>query len=74
MTLTNAPVGISLVIREVAGEIKMNKQLCDLGLMAGLEVEIIHTLDSGPLVLRIGGDKLALGRSVASKILVDYRN
>lgn len=47
------------------------RRLCELGLNKGTPVKVIKN-DFGPVILNIYGHKLALGRGLAEKILVEY--
>lgn len=46
------------------------KRLCELGLNRGTKVKMIKN-DFGPVILNVNGYKLALGRGLASKIIVN---
>ena len=46
------------------------KRLNELGLVPGVEVELVNKISSGPVMVRVKGSKLALGRGLAQKIEV----
>lgn len=45
-------------------------RLCELGLNKGTSVKIVKN-DIGPLILNIQGHKLAIGKGLANKILIE---
>ncbi len=46
------------------------RRLYELGLNKGTKVKMVKN-DMGPLILNISGHKLALGRGLASKVIVE---
>lgn len=72
MILTDAPVGIPLVVRDFSGGKRLSSHLADLGLTPGVEIQLLHGSSAGPVLLQLGENKLALGRGAASKIEVEY--
>lgn len=46
------------------------KRLYEMGFNTGAAVKIIKN-DSGPLIVSLNGNKVALGRGVAGKIMLD---
>jgi len=44
------------------------KRLNELGLVPGVEIELVNKISSGPVMVRVKGSKLALGRGLAQKI------
>ena len=73
MFLTDAPEGIPLILCGNSGGKRINKYLSGLGLASGIEVELMRGSAAGPVVLRVGENKLVLGRGIASKIEVEYK-
>jgi Fe2+ transport system protein FeoA len=49
----------------------MRKRLADLGLNLGTTVRVIQRDGHGPLILDVKGSRLALGRGMAHRILVE---
>lgn len=49
---------------------KARKRLCELGLHKNAKLKVIKN-DFGPLILNLSGNKLALGRTLASHIMVE---
>ncbi len=51
---------------------RFGKRLCDLGLTPGTKVTVVKSAPfNGPLEVSVRGSRLAIGRGMASRILVD---
>ncbi len=46
------------------------RRLCEMGLNIGAPVEIIKN-DAGPIIVSLTGNKIALGRGLAEKIVLE---
>jgi len=57
-------------IKGVACCCKANKRLYELGLYRNALVKVVKN-DFGPIILNLSGNKLALGRGLASKVMVE---
>ena len=57
-------------IKEICGGCNAKKRLCELGLHNGASIKMIKN-DFGPVILSLSGNKLALGRGLADKIIVE---
>ena len=62
--------GQPLRLTRITAGRKLTRRLTELGLTPGVHIEILHD-HGGPLVLAVRDSRLALGRSIASKILVE---
>ena len=49
----------------------LQRRLADMGLTPGLKVRVVGSQRPGSVVLDVRGSRLALGRGVANKILVE---
>lgn len=58
------------IICEIAGGCSARNRLCELGLNRGVSVQIVKN-DIGPLILNMQGHKLAIGKGLADKILIE---
>lgn len=56
-------------IVDISKGCRVNKRLHELGLYKGVSFTVLKN-DIGPVILRISGNKLALGRGLAEKVLV----
>jgi len=68
--LSWAGAGEKVIIKRVRAGWGLQRRLADLGLTPGVEVTIISSGRPGQVVISIRGSRLALGRGVASKIVV----
>lgn len=70
-TLASLKEGEVGVINSIVSGWQAAKRLADLGLTAGTQIKIIRKAPiSGPIQIEVKGSKLALGKGIASKILV----
>lgn len=51
----------------------LQRRLADMGLIPGLNVRVIGRQGFGSVVLDVRGSRLALGRGIARKIMVETR-
>lgn len=56
-------------VKDIVGGTQVKKRLYELGLNRGSEIKVIKN-DIGPVILAIYGNKLALGKGLASKIMI----
>ena len=57
-------------IKEISDGCQARKRLYELGLNKGAQVKMVKN-DFGPIILNLSGNKLALGRGIASHILME---
>lgn len=57
-------------ICEISGGCAARGRLCELGLNRGVTVQMVKN-DIGPLILNIQGHKLAIGKGLGSKIIIE---
>ncbi len=67
--LASVPEGSRVVVVSVAGGVGARRRLLEMGFAPGSEVEVIANR-RGPVVVRVRGVTVALGRGMAAKILV----
>lgn len=60
------------LVRIQAGR-HLTRRLVELGLTPGVTMQVVHK-NGGPLLIAVRGARLALGRGVAEKILVEDVN
>jgi len=63
-------VGRKGIVGKIKGGRSACKRLNELGLVPGEEVEMVNKIANGPVMIRVKGSKLALGRGLASKVYV----
>ena len=61
-------VGRKGIVGKIKGGRSACKRLNELGLVPGTEVEMVNKIANGPVMIRVKGSKLALGRGLASKV------
>ncbi|NLP45564.1 MAG: ferrous iron transport protein A [Epulopiscium sp.] len=66
------PQGEKGIVSKIMGGRKIDKRLYEMGLNTGSEVQVIKN-DAGPIIISLGGSKIALGRGLAQKIIVSQR-
>lgn len=69
-TLVSLKVNESGRVKEIVGCGDARKRLFELGLNRGAEVKMVKN-DIGPVILYLCGHKLALGRGIASKVVIE---
>ncbi len=68
--LLTLQVGRKGVVGKIVGGRTACKRLNELGLIPGTEVEMVNRISNGPVMIRVKGSKLALGRGLASKVYI----
>ncbi|MFP4353784.1 MAG: ferrous iron transport protein A [Phycisphaerae bacterium] len=70
--LTSAQPGRACRLCRIEGGRGLKSRLCAMGLTPGVPVERVGD-SSGPVVLRILGSRVMIGRNIARRILVTQR-
>jgi len=71
MLLTALAPGQRAVVTALEGGHGMRRRLASMGLTVGSEVESLISRGSGPIVVAVRQTRLALGRGVANRVLVE---
>ncbi len=71
MHLAMVSPGETVRLVSVEGGLGIRKRLADLGLNIGESLSVIQSDNQGPMILAVKESRLALGRGVAHKILVE---
>lgn len=50
---------------------ELNRRLTSLGFTPGVDIEIMQNFGRGPMIVKVRGTKVAIGRGEAEKIKVD---
>ena len=70
-TLLDMRVGESAVVIKMSGGFHMQVQLKNLGFHEGVTVTLVKkSVIGGPLMVAVNGSNVAIGRGIASKILI----
>jgi len=69
-TLDNVPAGARARIKGLNAGHGLATRLMQMGLTPGAEIEVLNN-SRGPILLRVRGVTIALGRGMARKIIVE---
>ena len=65
--------GKKVVLKAIVGGRKIRSRMIDMGLSKGMEFRVIQNFRPGPCIIGIGNSKLALGRGISEKIIVEEK-
>ncbi len=68
--LINVPSGNKVQIINIDAGWGLQRRLADMGLTPGLRVTVVGNHKPGSVVLNVRGSRLALGRGISNKIMV----
>jgi len=71
LPLVEIHTGERAIVREFRAGRAVENRLASLGLTPGAPVEMVQNYGRGPLIVRVRGTRVALGRGEAAKILVE---
>lgn len=63
--------GQTAIVRGASGGKNMRQRLIEMGLVAGVKIRIIKNNPGGPLIIALNENRLAIGRGVSLKIMVE---
>ena len=69
--LSDARPNAELMLYKILGGMGMEKKLTEMGLLPGERISRIDSPHDGPVVLFVKGAKIAIGRGMADKIIVE---
>lgn len=72
--LSDIANGKKAIVKEVSGGKNFVTRMAALGVLPGAEIEMVRNPRHGPLIIKIKGSYLALGRGEAAKVLVQEEN
>ena len=70
IVLSNLHPGQKAIIKEISAGSYANKRLYEMGFNRGSELRVVKN-NRGPIIVCISGTKIALGRGLAQKILIN---
>lgn len=70
IALTNLNPGKSGRVKNIAAGDCATKRLYEMGFNTGANVKVIKN-DRGPVIVSLSGNKIAIGRGLANKIIID---
>jgi Fe2+ transport system protein FeoA len=65
------PPGCTVRLVGIQAGRRLQARLAAMGLVPGVEVEVIHNRVHGPFIIAVKGSRIVLGRGMANKILVE---
>lgn len=68
--LTDAPKRKAVRLISISGERGITQRLIELGLTPGTKIKVIQD-SGGPLIINVRNSKIALGRGMAEKLIVE---
>lgn len=71
MSLTLASVGEEVRLVAIHGGQGMRKRMADLGLNPGMSLRVVQMNPDGPVIVAVKDSRLALGRGMAQKVMVE---
>lgn len=71
VSLAELATGARAVVCEVGGGKAFARRLAGMGLVVGSQLEILQNPDRGPVLIRVRGTRIALGRGEAMKVLAE---
>lgn len=71
VSISNLGSGTRAIVRNIQGGKNIISRLSAMGLSVGSEVEVLENRGQGPVLVRVRGTRIALGRGEALKIIVE---
>ena len=71
MSLMQVAPGCRVRLVGVQAGRRLQARLAAMGLVPGVEVEVINNRVHGPFIIEVKGSRMVLGRGMAGKILVE---
>lgn len=71
MSLAMVEEGKKVKVKRIVNGRRLNKRLNDLGIYEGTDVKVVKNDNCGPIILKVLDSKLAIGRGMAHKIIVE---
>ncbi len=71
MDLSQARSGMVVRVKELLGGQRAITRLREIGLVEGSLVKVIDNPIIGPIIIEVNGTKIALGRGMARKVIVE---
>ena len=70
ISLAEVAAGEAVIITDFQGGRMVNNRLASLGFTPGVSVDMAQNFGHGPLIVKVRGTRVALGRGEAAKIIV----
>jgi len=70
VTLDRVPSGSRVIVRQIIGGAGVHTRLLQMGIVPGEVIEVISN-NAGPVVIKVRGTIISIGRGIARKIIVE---
>jgi len=74
MMLASTMAGSTVVVKKFGGGISLKTRLNEMGINCGTELKVMRNDGWGPVLIALSGSRLALGRTMTGKIVVEKIN
>ncbi len=71
--LSDAKSQVGLILSAIEGGERLERKLTEMGLVPGEEISKLESARTGPVILLVKGTKIAIGRGMADKIIVQEK-
>jgi ferrous iron transport protein A len=71
MTLSRIDAGEEVTLIDIEGGRGVRSKLYSMGLVPGITLKILNRNGSGPVMIAVKDSRLAIGRGMAEKIIVE---
>ena len=71
LTLAMITAGEDVQLVNIIGGRILRKRLADLGLNPGMNLRVVQVDPQGPMILAVKDSRIALGRGMAQKVMVE---
>ena len=72
LPLAMISAGEDVQLVNVVGGRVLRKRLADLGLNPGMNLRVVQVDPQGPMILAVKDSRIALGRGMAQKVMVEF--
>jgi len=70
LPLSTIPNGHRAKVVRIEGGMALQRRLRELGIISGIEIEVIANQFAGPFIIRVKGGRLAIGHNITHKVIV----
>ena len=71
--LSKIEAGVTVIFNDFTAGHELRTRLATMGMVPGTDMKVVSNMRRGPVVINIKGSKIALGRGMADKIMVEIK-
>lgn len=71
MPLAFVKEGKKVILTYIQAGFELKNRMSALGIIPGIEIEVLKNLSNGPFMIKIKDSKIAIGRAIALKLIVE---